>query len=117
MLNISGKYEILKDKHDIPVGAFKKSKYKDYELTLKKGDSIFLYTDWVAEATDTDDQLFGTNRTFDSLNTAPSASMKEILGNVRKAVDDFVKDAPQFDDLTTLGFQYFGTEKTKWKNL
>jgi sigma-B regulation protein RsbU (phosphoserine phosphatase) len=31
-----------------------------------------------------------------------------LLGNVKKAIDDFVGDAPQFDDITMLGFTYFG---------
>ena len=111
MINTSGKFELLKDKHGMPVGAFKKAKYKDYELTLKKGDSLFLYTDGVAEATDADNQLFGTKRTLEALNTDPDALPEELLKNVRKAVDAFVKDAPQFDDLTMLGFRYFGKEE------
>ena len=49
MINTNGKFELLKDPHGMPVGSFKKSKYKDYELTLKKGDSLFLYTDGVAK--------------------------------------------------------------------
>ncbi len=110
MINTSGKFELLKDKHGMPVGAFKKAKYKDYELTLKKGDSVFLYTDGVAEATDADDQLFGTDRALDALNEHPDAAPEELLKNVRVAVDAFVKEAPQFDDLTMLGFRYFGKE-------
>ena len=111
MINTNGKFELLKDKHGMPVGAFKKTKYKDYELTLKKGDIIFLYTDGVAEATNADNQLFGTDRTLDALNKNPDAAPEELLKNVRAAVDEFVKDAPQFDDLTMLGFKYFGKEE------
>ena len=111
MINTSGKFELLKDKHGMPVGAFKKAKYKDYELTLKKGDSVFLYTDGVAEATDADNKLFGTDRALDALNEHPDAAPEELLKNVRAAVDAFVKEAPQFDDLTMLGFRYFGKEE------
>lgn len=111
MINTNGKFEVLRDKHGMPVGAFKKAKYKDYELTFKKGDSIFLYTDGVAEATDADNQLFGTDRTLAALNENPDAAPEELLKNVRAAVDAFVKDAPQFDDITMLGFRYFGKEE------
>jgi len=110
MINTGSKFELLNDKHGMPVGAFKKAKYKDYELTLKKGDSIFLYTDGVAEANDADNELFGTDRTLDALNKNPDAAPEELMKNVRAAVDAFVKDAPQFDDLTMLGFRYFGKE-------
>ena len=37
-----------------------------------------------------------------ALNKVKESSPQEILKGVRKAVDDFVKDAEQFDDLTML---------------
>ena len=109
MINTGGKYELLKDKHGLAVGAMKKTRYKDTEIRLKKGDSIFVYTDGVAEATDANNELFGTERTVEALNAIPEgASQKEILAGVRAAVDGFVKEAPQFDDLTMLGLKYYG---------
>ena len=112
MLNLNGKYELFRDKHGPAVGAMDFAKYKDYEITLKKGDSIFVYTDGVAEATDAQNELFGTDRTIDALNSlSGDDTQEEILKGVRKAVDAFVKEAPQFDDLTMLGLKYFGTEE------
>ena len=109
MINVNGKYELLKDKHGLAIGAMSEARYKDTELQLKKGDSVFVYTDGVAEATDADNQLFGTDRTLATLNSLPEGvSQKEVLGSVRSAVDEFVKDAPQFDDLTMLGMKYNG---------
>jgi hypothetical protein len=109
IINVNGKYELLKDKHGIAIGALPKAKYKDHELMLKKGDSVFVYTDGVAEATDSKNELFGTERTIEALNALPPGiSQKEVLEGVRAAVDAFVKEAPQFDDLTMLGFKYYG---------
>lgn len=109
MININGKYEILKDKHGLAIGAAGISKYKNTEITPKKGDSIFVYTDGVAEATDASNELFGTDRTLEALNAISSgASQKEVLLGVRAAVDAFVKEAHQFDDLTMLGLKYNG---------
>ena len=76
--------------------------YKDYELRLQPGDKLFVYTDGVPEASDADHRLFGTERMISALNTDPAASPEQILGSVRAAVDHFVKDAEQFDDLTML---------------
>ena len=113
MLNINGKYEILKDSHGLAIGALSKSKYTDTEIQLKKGDSIFVYTDGVAEATNSKNELFGTERTVEALNSIPSeASQKEVLSSVRASVDAFVKEAPQFDDLTMLGLKYYGPNNT-----
>ena len=109
MINVNGKYELLKDKHGLAIGAMPNSKYKDTEITLNKGDSVFVYTDGVAEATDANNELFGTDRTLEALNAIRAGvSQKEILAGVRSAVDAFVKEAPQFDDLTMLGLKYFG---------
>ena len=109
MLNLTGKYELFKDKHGMAIGAMAFAKYTDTEIQLKKGDSIFVYTDGVAEATDADNRLFGTDRTVEALNAIPTgASQKDILAGVRAAVDAFVKEAPQFDDLTMLGLRYNG---------
>ena len=111
IINTTGKYVLLKDKHGLAIGAFEMSKYKNTELQLKKGDSIFVYTDGVAEATDANNQLFGTDRTIEALNAIPEgASQKEILAGVRAAVDAFVKEAPQFDDLTMVGLKYNGPQ-------
>ena len=112
MINTGGKYEILKDKHGLAIGAMDFAKYKNTEIQLKKGDSIFVYTDGVAEATDANNELFGTERTVDALNAIPkSAAQKEVLAGVRAAVDAFVKEAPQFDDLTMVGLKYNGPQE------
>ena len=112
MINQNGKYEILKDKHGLAIGAMGMSMYVNTEVQLKKGDSIFVYTDGVAEATDANNELFGTDRTVDALNAIPEgASQKEVLAGVRVAVDAFVKEAPQFDDLTMVGLKYNGPQE------
>jgi sigma-B regulation protein RsbU (phosphoserine phosphatase) len=66
-------------------------------------------TDGVPEATDANKELFGTERMLEALNKNPDAAPEEILRNVRAAVDAFVKDAEQFDDLTMLCVEYRGT--------
>ena len=50
--------------------------------------------------------MFGAERMLDALNAAPDAAPKEILQNVRNAVDGFVQGAEQFDDLTMLCMEY-----------
>lgn len=101
-----GKFELFKDKHGFVIGGMDGIKYKEYEMTLRPGSKLFLYTDGVPEATDANDNLFATDRMLTALNESPDATPKEILRNVRRAVDSFVKDAEQFDDLTMLCLEY-----------
>ena len=108
-----GKFELLEYKHGVALGLFNGVKYTDYEITLKKGDGIFVYTDGVAEANNADKNLFGTDRLIEALNRSPDASPEDILKNVRSAVDGFVKEEPQFDDLTMLCLKYYGKDSMK----
>ncbi len=106
----NGKFELYSDKHGFVVGGMEGLRYRDYEMPLEKGTKIFLYTDGVAEATDANDELYGIERTLDALNTCKDEDPKTILREVKKNVDKFVGDAPQFDDLTMLCFEFKGFE-------
>ena len=63
----------------------------------------------VPAATDSDNKLFGTDRMLEALNQRPEESARNILADVREAVDLFVGPAEQFDDLTMLCLEY------RWK--
>ena len=80
-------------------------KYKEYEFNLEKGDTLFLYTDGVPEATNSTNELFGTERMLDTLNQYPDDGPMNLLNNLRSGVDLFVGAAPQFDDLTMMAIK------------
>ena len=98
----TGNFEVIKDKHGFVVGGMENIHYKEYEFDIEKGGTLFLYTDGVAEATNANQELFGMERMLSALNEAPDASPEELLQNMSNAVNAFVGDAPQFDDLTML---------------
>ncbi|MBQ5986342.1 MAG: serine/threonine-protein phosphatase, partial [Clostridia bacterium] len=110
LMRRGGSFGLFRDKHGLVIGGMDGLKYKEYELTLSPGDKLFVYTDGVPEATDADNELFGTERMLSALNAEPEADPSRILRNVRAAVDGFVKDAEQFDDLTMLCLEYHGKE-------
>ena len=101
-------FRLFKDSHGFVLGGMDGIQYKEYELRMRPGAKLFLYTDGVPEATDANGELFGTKRMVAALNSDPSVSPEQIVKNVRTAVDDFVKDAEQFDDLTMLCIEYKG---------
>ncbi|MBO6054207.1 MAG: SpoIIE family protein phosphatase [Oscillospiraceae bacterium] len=108
LMQSGGRFELYKDRHGFVIGGMADMKYTEYELQLTPGSRLFLYTDGVPEAADEENGLFGIERMLAALNADPGASPKEMLQGVRKAVDDFVQDAEQFDDLTMLGLEYRG---------
>ena len=103
-----GPFALVKDKHGPVIGYMPGIGYKEYELQLAPGTKLFLYTDGVPEATDADENMFGTERMLAALNEEPDAAPARVLENVRRAVDGFVKEAEQFDDLTMLCLSYRG---------
>ena len=105
-----GLFELQKKKHGPAIGATNTAKYKQYELKLRPGDRLFVYTDGVPEATAAGNVFFGMDRMLDALNEARDAEPKQILQNVRRAVDDFSENAEQFDDLTMLCLEYRGVD-------
>lgn len=104
----NGEFELLKDKHGFVLAGMENSRYTEYEVQLEKGDAIFVYTDGVAEATNAENELYGTDRMINALNENPQIDVKERVFHVRKDIDAFVKEAPQFDDITMLTIDYHG---------
>ena len=102
--------ELYKDKHGFVIGGMAGVKYREYELQLNPGDKIFLYTDGVPEATNGKQELFGTERMIAALNGVKDGNPEQVLGGVRRAVDEFVQEEEQFDDLTMLCLVYKGPE-------
>ena len=103
-----GSFEILKDKHGFVLGGMPGVRYREYTLQLEPGTKLFVYTDGVPEATDANQQMFGTDRMIAALNTATDKDPGAILESVKNAVSSFVGDAEQFDDLTMLCLEYKG---------
>ena len=103
-----GSFELYKDTHGFVVGGMEGVHYKGYDLQLNPGDKLFVYTDGVPEATDGSGEMFGTDRMIETLSSCTDNTPKEILQGVKSAVDSFVGDAEQFDDLTMMCLEYKG---------
>ena len=101
-------YELFKTKQSPAVATMEGIKFRQSEFDLKPGDNLYIYTDGVAEATNSNEELYGTDRMIDALNHTIGMSAKDITFNMKKSVDKFTGDAPQFDDITMLSLRYFG---------
>lgn len=103
-----GQFQLDIYKHSPAVAAMEGLKFKEHEFELKPGDSLFVYTDGVTEATNLDCELYGTDRLLAALNNSPDADAKTLLENIKADIEDYVDDADQFDDITMLEFRYLG---------
>ena len=107
-----------RDHHGVALGAAVGLKYRDDTWQLNPGDMLFLYTDGVTEANNSERELFGTKRMMAALEKsrqltienggAEQTDLQLFLRTMREQVDAFVGDTPQFDDLTMLCLEYRG---------
>ncbi len=103
-----GDYELVTYKHSAAVATFPGIPYREHEFELHPGDSLFVYTDGVPEATNTEDELYGTERMLEVLNSNKDSSVEDTLNALKSSIDEFASGAPQFDDITMLILKYLG---------
>lgn len=101
-------YTLFKTKQSPAVATMEGLRFKPSEFTLRPGDNLYLYTDGVAEATNSSEELYGTDRMIDALNHTDGMTAEETLSAMKKSVDEFTGDAPQFDDITMIALKFYG---------
>ncbi len=106
------RYAIYRDNHDLVLGGMEDVQYQEYMIDLKPGDTLFVYTDGIPEAPNAEGQMYGEIQLVKALNEDPTATPAQILKNVRKSVELYVQDVPQFDDMTMLCMEYKGKGTT-----
>lgn len=101
-----GSFRFLKFRPGFVLAGMDGIKYKQGEIQMEPGDRLFLYTDGVTEATDTENRLYGDERLRDYLNANSAAGETELLHGLRQDINEFVGEADQFDDITMLVLDY-----------
>ena len=102
----NGSFEYLKTRAGFVLAGMEGVRYRVGEITLNPGDRLFLYTDGVPEATNTDNKLYGEDRLLSFMNQNASMEATKLLPALKANIDEFVGEAPQFDDITMLMFDY-----------
>ena len=101
-----GSFEYLKTRAGFVLAGMEGVRYKVNEITLNEGDRIFLYTDGVTEATNVENKLYSEDRLLSFMNRNASMEAVKLLSALKTNIDEFVGNAPQFDDITMLIFDY-----------
>ena len=76
--------------------------YGETSETLHPGDALVLYSDGVTDAQNAADEEFGEPRLHDVLRLVAGQPTDTIIDRVFDAIDTFVAETPQFDDMTML---------------
>ena len=93
---------------NLPLGVIPGMSFTEQETDLTTGTGLFLYTDGLTEAENSNHELFGDEHMFAALS-AELGSHQQI-DTVSQAVQGFVGDAPQSDDLTMLYIRFMNNQ-------
>ncbi len=105
-----GNFELIVYRHSLAMATIDGMRFREHEFELHPGDTLFVYTDGVTEATNARLELYGTDRMLNALNRNPDAMPEALLHTVRADIDSFVGNEPQFDDITMMSLRYIGLE-------
>ena len=111
-----GTFVYLKSRPGFVLAGMEGVRYRKNEIQLMPGDTIYLYTDGVTEATNAENELYGEERLLHVMNQNTNVSSQELCEAVKADVDAFVGEAPQFDDITMLCLNYLASGEKGEKN-
>ncbi|MBQ9558726.1 MAG: SpoIIE family protein phosphatase [Bacteroidaceae bacterium] len=108
-LLIANEVGLLPCAPNLPIGVEGEWDFTQQETTLSHATTLFLYTDGLSEAMDTAGHQFGKQRIHEqaeALLANDVTNPKTFIGEIAKAVHQFVGTAEQSDDLTMLAIRY-----------
>jgi sigma-B regulation protein RsbU (phosphoserine phosphatase) len=106
VLHASGSIEPLCGKPAMPLAVRAGAAYQERTVTLLRDDTVFVFSDGVTEATNTADELYGSDRLQADLCAASALTPEDIVRAIKAKVDVFTGEAPQFDDVTMLALRW-----------
>lgn len=103
----NGEARYLGRSSNMALAVLEEQDFTEGHLVLEKGDSLFLFTDGVTEATNPEQQLFGDAALLTCLgeeHLAPKPLLDKVVARVRA----FSRDEPQSDDITCVALRFGG---------
>jgi len=105
LIKRAGKYEFLKVNPGLMLAVMDDMEYNQDETILNKEDVLFLYTDGVTEALNTEDELFTDKRMLDTANNNSALPIQGFLTKLKEEIDTFAEGTEQADDITMLALE------------
>ncbi|MFC2101691.1 PP2C family protein-serine/threonine phosphatase [Bacteroidota bacterium] len=90
------------------LGFLEDGTFKQGNIELQPGDTLFLYTDGITEAFNEGDEAFGEDRLEALLQANAAKTIKELSLATIAGVQEFCGKAPQSDDITLMAIRYDG---------
>ena len=92
----------------MPIGIDEDESWTQTTIPINPGEVLILYTDGIPDAQNSDGEFFKERRLIEAVQSKLGASAQEIQASILDEVQEFVGDAPQFDDITLLVIARYG---------
>ncbi len=90
----------------IVLAMFSGIEFEDAVVQLQENTRIVLFTDGITEAFNTQDEAYGEDRLLAMVERLPKQTPSEDVEKIFDDVNDFVQEAPQFDDIACIVMQF-----------
>ena len=101
-----GQVTQLDNKGGLFLGGIKDIEYESNMVALQPGDTLFLYSDGVTEASNGKDEMFEAERLEKTLQQNHALAVDKFVKKVIEAVQAFAQGAEQNDDITCLAIRH-----------
>ncbi len=118
IVRCDGEAEFVQNIGGMVIGVIEGTDFEIGRFKLQPGESLFLYTDGVTEAMNSEREQFEEERMLEALEGGCNVSLRDRILKVLKRLKEFTKRAPQSDDITMMILEYNGDKKmlTKKEN-
>ncbi len=98
--------EMLSTQAGTPIGITPEMNFDQVERKFSAGDVLVFYTDGVKESMNLKREIFGMSRIETALLESADRDPESIIQNILKRIKEFIKEAPQHDDLTMVCIKF-----------
>jgi sigma-B regulation protein RsbU (phosphoserine phosphatase) len=105
----SNECEYLDVKSNFILGITDDYEYQKQSVVLNTDDILFLYTDGVTEAMNSEQEQYSSDRLQSILTEIKNKQVAEIEDSIKKDISKFITENPQSDDLTMLVLKFNGS--------
>jgi sigma-B regulation protein RsbU (phosphoserine phosphatase) len=86
----------------LPLGILPEANYQAASVTIAPGDWLVIFTDGLSEAENARQEEYGEARLLSNIEAASTTTPTEMLKHLLAALDLFVGNTPQHDDVTCM---------------
>lgn len=100
---------VILNKPGFPIGWVKETNYEEQTISMEPGDRLYLYSDGIIEATNSNHEQFDEKRLIRTLYLSRDKQLNESVSSLLRSIEEWCGDVRLEDDISVLAVEI--TEK------